>query len=114
MASSLADTNIPQGKPTYIIRNVLNNWTDSEAVHLLSMVRQAMPKTNSRLLLVEMLLRPDSRRLVHATSVQLLALNNGCMRTQEEIETLFRRTGFKVEKVIHMRATETVIEAVVA
>ena len=112
MASSFSDTGMPQGKPTYIIRHVLHDWTDDEVVHILSNVRQAMPKQNGRLLLVEMLLRPDSSRFVRQTSVQLLALNSGITRTQEAMEALVVRAGFKVARVTHMRAVDSVIEAV--
>ena len=111
MASSFSDTGIPQGKPTYIIRHVLHDWTDDEVVHILSNVRQALPQ-NGRLLLVEMLLRPDSSRFIRQTSVQLLALNSGITRTQEAMEALVVRAGLKVSRVTHMRAADSVIEAV--
>ena len=112
MASSFSDTNIPQGKPTYIIRHVLHDWTDDEVVHILSNVRQAMPKRNGRLLLVEMLFRPDSSRNVRLASIRMLALNSGITRTQEAMEALVVRAGFKVSRVTHMRAVDSVIEAV--
>jgi hypothetical protein len=82
MAPSLDESNIPQGRPTYIIRHVLHDWTDDDVVTILSMVRQAM-SGHSRLLLVEMLLRPESSRFVRTTSMQLLALNSGITRTQQ-------------------------------
>lgn len=113
MAPSFSETNIPQGKPTYIIRHVLHDWTDDEVVRILGTVRQAMQKGKSRLLLVEMLLREDSSRFVRTTSMQLLALNNGITRTQCAMEDLVRKAGFKVAKVTHMRAVDSVIEAVV-
>jgi ATP-dependent protease HslVU (ClpYQ) ATPase subunit len=112
LASSFSDTNIPQGKPNYIIRHVLHDWTDDEVVHILTNVRQAMPKQNGRLLVVEMLLRPDSSRHIRQTSVRLLALNSGITRTQEAMESLVVRAGFKVSRVTHMRAVDSVIEAV--
>jgi len=113
MAPCFTDTQIPQGKPTYIIRHVLHDWSDDEAVHILSNVRQAMPDQKmSRLLLVEMLLRPESSRFVRLTSMQTLALNNGITRTQEEMEALLLRAGLKVACVTHMRAADSVIEAV--
>jgi O-methyltransferase domain len=112
LASSFSDTNIPQGNPTYIIRHVLHDWTDDEVVHILSNVRQALPPKGGRLLLVEMLLRPDSSRFIRQTSVQLLALNSGITRTQADMEALVVRAGFKVSRVTHMRAADSVIEAV--
>lgn len=113
MAPSSGESGVPQGKPTYIIRHVLHDWTDEEVVHILSIVRQAMPKDTCRLLIVEMLLRPDSSRFVRTTSMQLLALNNGITRTQEAMEDLVRKAGFKVASVTRMRAVDSVIEAVV-
>lgn len=112
MAPSFADTQIPENKPTYIIRHVLHDWTDDEVVHILSNVRRAMSeRRSSRLLLVEMLFRPDSPRFVRMTSMQLLCLNNGITRTQEDMEALMVRSGFKVVCVTHMRAVDSVIEA---
>src|SRR6266436_7259015 len=96
LASSFSDTNMPQGKPTYIIRHVLHDWTDDEVIQILSNVRQAMPKQNGRLLLVEILLRPDSSRHVRLGSIRTLALNNGITRTQEALEALVVCAGFKV------------------
>ena len=109
MAPTLAESNLPNGKPTYIIRHVLHDWTDSDVVAILSAVRRAM-SAGSRLLLVEMLLQPGSSRFVRTTSMQVLAMNNGVTRTQEEMERLLAKTGFKVKKVTQMRAVDSVIE----
>ncbi|KAF8516485.1 S-adenosyl-L-methionine-dependent methyltransferase [Gautieria morchelliformis] len=114
MASTFEESNIPEGKPTYVIRHVLHDWKDDEVVFILSQVRQAMlsSKSSCRLLVVEMLLQPTSSRFVRTTSMQLLALNNGVTRTQQEIENLVCKAGFRVETVTHIRALDSVIEAV--
>jgi hypothetical protein len=113
MAQSFADTQIPKGYPTYIIRHVLHDWSDNEAVQIMKNVRQAMKGQGmSRLLLVEMLLRPDSSRFVRLASMQGLSLNNGITRTQLEMEELLLRAGLKVARVTHMRSADSVIEAV--
>jgi O-methyltransferase domain len=115
MASTFVETNIPPERPTYVIRHVLHDWKDDEVVFILSRLRQAMlsSKSPSRLLVVEMLLQPTSSRFLRATSMHLLVLNNGATRTQQEMESLVRRAGFRVAKVTHMRALDSVIEAVV-
>lgn len=111
MAPTLAETNLPQGKPTYIIGHVLHDWTDEDVVSILSAVRRAM-LGQGRLLILEMLLKPSSSRFVRMASMQLLALNNGITRTQGEMEDLVKQAGFKVNKVTHLRATDSVIEAI--
>lgn len=111
MAPSLIESNLPQGKPTYMIRHVLHDWNDQEVVSILKMVRRAMPK-HGVLLLVEMLLHVESSRFVRTTSMQLLALNNGVTRTQCEMESLVRQAGLSVRRVVHMRAVDSILEAV--
>ena len=111
MAPSLEESNIPTGKPTYMIRHVLHDWADDDVVSILRMVRRAMP-SHGRLLLVEMLLHAESSRLVRTSSMQILALNNGMTRTREEMENLLLLAGFKVQRVTNMRAVDSVIESV--
>jgi hypothetical protein len=113
MAPSLAETKIPIGKPTYVLRHVLHDWMDEDVITILSAVRQAM-NGQGRLLVVEMLLRADSPRFVRTSSMQILALNNGVTRTQGEMEGLIKKAGFRIEKVTSMRAVDSVIEAVIA
>ncbi|EKM53028.1 uncharacterized protein PHACADRAFT_259202 [Phanerochaete carnosa HHB-10118-sp] len=120
LASTLEGTGLPRGQPTYLIRHVLHDWTDDEAVGILSNVRIAMLASNEgarkahgrpKLLLCEMLLQERSGRFVYTTSVQALALNNGKTRTEAEMVGLLERAGFKVVKVHAMRAVDSIIEA---
>ncbi|KAH8079791.1 S-adenosyl-L-methionine-dependent methyltransferase [Cristinia sonorae] len=119
LAPTLDDTKIPQGKPTYLIRHVLHDWTDDQVVSILKNVRAAMlarsdgseSATAPKLLLCEMLLRPTSSRFVRTTSMQLLALNNGVTRTEGEMRKLVEVAGFKVVKIHEMRAVDSIIEA---
>jgi hypothetical protein len=117
--SDLSTSNIPQNQPTYLIRHVLHDWTDAEVVSILSNVRSAMSadanmaaKTR-KLLVCEMLLPERPTQFVRQTSMQLLTLNNGFVRTQAHMIRLIEQAGFKVEKVHHMRAVDSIIEATV-
>jgi hypothetical protein len=112
----LHETRIPQGRPTYLIRHVLHDWTDDQVVVILKNIHEAMlagpkPSANPKLVLCEMLLRESSPRFVRTTSMQLLALNNGVTRTEAEMVQLAERSGFRVEKVHHMRSVDSILEA---
>ncbi|KAG5636306.1 hypothetical protein H0H81_008477 [Sphagnurus paluster] len=116
LASTLDETCIPRGQPTYLIRHVLHDWTDDQVVEILRNVRQAMlatpgPNPSAKLVVCEMLLRDSSGRFVRTTSMQLLALNNGVTRTEDEMVKLVEKSGFKVDKIHHMRAVDSIIEA---
>lgn len=120
MATSFEETSLPVGKPTYIIRHVLHDWSDEEVLHILKHVHTAMstratdnPTAQPKLILCEMLLRPDSHRFIRTTSMQLLSLNGGLTRTETEMVQLVERAGFSVIKSRKMRAADTIIEATI-
>ncbi|EJD39075.1 S-adenosyl-L-methionine-dependent methyltransferase [Auricularia subglabra TFB-10046 SS5] len=115
LAPDVDASGIPKGSPTYLIRHVLHDWTDSEVVRILTNVRDAMAAAADQaptLLVCEMLLREDSSRFVRTTSMQLLALNNGITRTQDAMIALLEQAGLEVKHVHHMRAVDSIIEAV--
>ncbi|KAI0324082.1 S-adenosyl-L-methionine-dependent methyltransferase [Cubamyces sp. BRFM 1775] len=138
LAPTLDATRIPRGEPTYLIRHVLHDWTDEEVVRILKNVHAAMvspplpttarshegdalPQQSSstqartpKLLLCEMVLREDSGRFAYTTSIQVLALNNGIVRTEKEMYALLAQAGFRVVATHTMRAVDTIIEAVPA
>ncbi|KAJ6566268.1 S-adenosyl-L-methionine-dependent methyltransferase [Mycena capillaripes] len=119
LAPTLAETCLPLGQPTYLIRHVLHDWTDAEVLSILRNVRAAMLASPTRvpeqkLLVCEMLLHPDSSRFVRTTSMQLLALNNGVTRTLAAMRALIEEAGFVVRNVHQMRAVDSIIEAVIA
>ncbi|KAJ7766958.1 S-adenosyl-L-methionine-dependent methyltransferase [Mycena maculata] len=120
LAPTLSETGLPLGQPTYLIRHVLHDWTDAEVLAILRNVRAAMlapsntPVSDRKLLVCEMLVRPDSSRFVRTTSMQLLALNNGVTRTLDAMRALIEQAGFVIRKVHSMRAVDSIIEAGVA
>jgi hypothetical protein len=128
MAGSLEESKLPAGCPTYVVRHVLHDWTDEEVLIILRRVRSAMvAKTDDssikneppQLLLVEMLIRgptsdapAGSSRFVRTTSMQLLALSNGIARTEKEMVKLLTEAGFTMQRVVHMRASDSVLIAI--
>ncbi|KAI0823437.1 S-adenosyl-L-methionine-dependent methyltransferase [Trametes gibbosa] len=121
LAPTLDATRLPCGQPTYMLRHVLHDWTDEEVLAILRNVRAAMlapppsgPKApvTPKLLVCEILLHPDSGRFIYTTSVQLLALNNGVVRTHQEMVDLLKQAGFSIVASHSMRAVDMIIEAV--
>ncbi|KAH9852108.1 S-adenosyl-L-methionine-dependent methyltransferase [Lenzites betulinus] len=120
-APTLEATRLPCGQPTYLLRHVLHDWTDDEVVTILRNVRAAMvappPASHGvaatpKLLVCDIMLSSDSGRFTYTTSMQLLTLNNGVVRSQEEMNALLKKAGFKVVVTHAMRAADTIIEAV--
>lgn len=94
MKSSPSESKIPtpaDGARSYVIRHVLHDWGDSQVITILRNVRNAMMSEDSatrpgpKLILVETVLTENASRLTRTTSLQLLSLNGGVVRSQGKL-----------------------------
>jgi hypothetical protein len=91
---------VPEGGDAYLMRVVIHDWDDAEAIAILKTCRRAMRET-AKLLLVERIIAPPNE--VPATKfmdLNMLALPGGRERTREEFSELFARSGFDLTRVL--------------
>ena len=101
---------VPPGADAYLMRAVIHDWEDDEAVAILKVCRRAMPET-AKLLLVERLVAPPNEApAVKFADLNMLVLPGGRERTREEFSDLFARSGFELTRVLPA-GTHNVIEA---
>jgi ubiquinone/menaquinone biosynthesis C-methylase UbiE len=87
---------IPEGGDAYLMRVVIHDWDDNEAITILKTCRRAMRET-AKLILIERIIAPANE--IPATKfmdLHMLALPGGRERTSEEFSDLFARAGFKM------------------
>ena len=91
---------IPAGADAYILRWIIHDWPDAEAVALLNTIREAM-KPGARLILLEELI-PETPELVPGKWIDLLmlAITGGRERTKKEYCELLSVAGFSLEEVV--------------
>jgi hypothetical protein len=91
---------VPAGADAYILRWIIHDWAEAEAVALLSKVREAM-KPGARLILLEELI-PETADFVPGKWIDLLmlAITGGRERTEKEYRELFSAAGFGLEEVV--------------
>jgi hypothetical protein len=91
---------VPAGADAYILRWIIHDWSEAEAVTLLGKVREAM-KSGARLILVEELI-PETPDLVPGKWIDLLmlAITGGRERTEREYRDLLSAAGFELEEII--------------
>jgi hypothetical protein len=91
---------VPGGADAYILRWIIHDWPDAEAVALLSTVREAM-KPDACLILLEELI-PETPELVPGKWIDLLmlAITGGRERTEKEYRELLSAAGFRLEEVV--------------
>ena len=88
---------IPGGSDAYLLRRIIHDWEDVEAVKILFNVRTAM-KTDGTLLLIEGLVDSETRP-AGLMDLMMLVLG-GVERTVSEFRKLVETAGFCLDRVI--------------
>jgi hypothetical protein len=99
---------VPKGGHAYILRNIVHDWEDEQAVAILTTCRRAMGDS-ARLILVERYLADDPREalpVLHA-DLEILVNVGGRERTTDEYASLLARSGLQLARTIPLgRAPE--------
>jgi SAM-dependent methyltransferase len=105
---------VPTGGHAYILRSVIHDWDDAQAVAILQNCHRAM-QGQGKLLLVE---RVMPERAEHAPQVVLADLEmlvmtpSGRERTEAEFRGLLAAAGFKPTKIVPTQSELSIIEGV--
>jgi hypothetical protein len=92
---------VPKGGDAYVLRNVIHDWGDEQAVAILTACRRAMAD-GARLVLVERYVPDDPREapLITHADLEMLVNVGGQERTTEEYQGLLARSGLKLARTI--------------
>lgn len=103
---------VPAGGDAYILKLVVHDWDDSQAITILRNIRRQTTR-DGRLLMIEHIIRPGlSTDLVPLMDVQMLVRQRGRERAEREYRDLLAEAGFTVTRVAPTRSSVSVIEAV--
>ncbi len=98
----------------YLLKNVLHDWNDEEAVRILKRCRQAM-RRGGRVVVIEMLLGEIGEPgLAPLIDLNMMVLLTGRERTLAEFCGLLKDAGLRFSKSTPIRPPIAVIEAVAA
>jgi hypothetical protein len=103
-------TSVPAGGDAYILKHIVHDWGNDQAITLLKRCREVIPATG-KLLIVEQVIPPGNDPFFG----KLLDLNmlvmcpGGCERTEAEYRDLFQGAGFQLTRIV---ATPTFISVV--
>ncbi|MFH7595637.1 methyltransferase [Streptomyces racemochromogenes] len=103
---------VPPGGDLYVLKHVLHDWDDEDAVRILGSVRRAAA-AGTRLLVVDAVLPGGGvpHPAVELDIVMLLVVE-GRERTAAEFEELLSRAGFRLHRILPTPSLPSVIEAV--
>src|SRR5215470_15353102 len=102
---------VPSGTRAYLMKSVIHDWDDQQALQILANCRRAVP-ADGALLLVELgLCEPNERSGGKIMDLFMLVLTGGRERTADEYRALFARAGFRLNRVIPTGTDFVILEA---
>jgi len=91
---------IPTGGDAYILRSILHDWSDAEALQILHNCRQAIAD-HGKLLVVELLLTPpNAPDFAKWLDLNMLVMLTGRERSEAEFRELYAAAGFQLTRII--------------
>lgn len=104
-------SSIPEGADAYVLRHVIHDWEDGDAVTILRNCRKAM-KDGGKVLVVEMVVPPGNDPGFGKWLDLMMLLVGGRERTEEEYRRLFSAAGLMLHRVIPTASDVSILECV--
>lgn len=107
---------IPAGSDIYMLKRILHDWSDTDAIRILHSIKCAMTP-DSRIAVIDAVIKPgndaDPNKYL---DVGIMTLLEGRERTAEEFETLFTEAGLQLLRIVSTPAPSTmsIIEGALA
>ncbi|MFJ8435617.1 ArsR family transcriptional regulator [Kitasatospora sp. NPDC094019] len=101
---------VPAGIGAYVTKQVWHSWPDEALVRLLRKCREASP--GARFVAAELVHREGVPRFVKNFDLVMLVTMSGEVRTEEQFAEVFRRGGFRLNRVVSTGTAFALLEAV--
>ena len=106
---------VPRGAGAYLLKHIIHDWNDEDAIAILKTCYRAMDGTDAKLLLVEGVYpeRIDQSlksRGAAFNDVNMLVSTGGRQRSETEFRALYQRAGFRLTNIVPTAARACIIE----
>jgi hypothetical protein len=102
---------VPAGADAYMMRHVLHDWEDEDAISILRNCREAMSPT-SKVLVVESVIPPPNEPSFGKWLDLMMLVVGGRERTEEEYRRLFSSAGLELTRVVPTDHEVSIVEGV--
>jgi hypothetical protein len=103
---------VPDGGDAYLMKNIIHDWPDADALRILRNVRAAIAPRGKLLLLESVLTERSSTDIGVLIDLEMLIAVGGKERTRAEWADLLSRAGFRLNRVVDTPSPVAIIEAV--
>jgi hypothetical protein len=101
---------VPEGGDAYLMRYIIHDWEDDEAIAILKACHRAMREPAKVLLIERNVAPPNELPATKFSDLNMLVAPGGRERTRDEFASLFVKSGFELSRVVPA-GTGNVIEA---
>ncbi len=102
---------VPEGGDAYVLKSVIHDWPDDDAVRILRNVRTAAA-AGKHVLLVELVMpEPNREFLGNWLDLEMLLALDARERTAAEYGRLLERAGFQMTRVVETASPLSLVEA---
>ncbi len=105
---------VPPGADAYVLKSILHDWTDEDALAIARVCRAAM-RPDSVMLVLERVLTgppyPPADLPAAFSDLNMLVGPGGQERTRDEYETLLRAAGLRLTRVVPTTTDFSIVEA---
>lgn len=102
---------VPVGADAPVMKHILHDWEDDEAVAILHQCQEAM-NCNSKILVVETVIPPENEPCFGKWLDLMMLIVGGREREEEDYRRLFTAAGLKLNRVISTASEVSIIDGV--
>jgi SAM-dependent methyltransferase len=101
---------VPAGADVYVLKKVIHDWNDKQAIAILRNCRDAVTP-HGKVLVVETIIPPGNEpHSIKLIDANMLVVTGGVERTQAEYARLFEAAGLRLERVVSTIQPISVLE----
>lgn len=105
---------LPKALDAILLRHIIHDWTEEEALVILGHCRDALPSGGTLLIAEALIEDSDHLTVPIRLDLSMMTFYNGAERTLEEYRDLLEKAGLRIEHVTEISPALAIMEARVA
>lgn len=106
---------VPPGGDAYLLKYIIHNWDDEQAISILKNCRQAMPDCGKILIMEQVILENDTSSLAKMSDLNMFVVcPGGKERTEKEFKAILEQAGLELVRIVPTTEGICIIESTIA